>query len=200
MSLMSCRTSHHSFGVRLQRQEAELSLPHIPSFCAAACNQGKHSSTPPASPATGLLSPSPLTTAPPVRESRNCLHYKQDILPAPPRLRCAAYPKCLWSLSSNSSQWLKHRTVPSWPPNGGKHTAPCQVDCTNITQGASVPLVNTAQTCLACGSLHAPTRLFRCSNAAFRMEDRVGKAEQWKQGLLPALTSFGSCQEQVSLF
>lgn len=119
---MSCRISHYSFGVRLQRQDAELSVPHNPFIlCAAACNQGKHSSTPPASLATGLLLPSPLTTAPPVRESRNCLHYKQDILPAPPPAQMCSISQMPVILHccpcpSNSSQWLKHRTVPSWAP------------------------------------------------------------------------------------
>jgi len=46
-------------------------------------------------------------------------------------------------------------------------------NCTRSFSEYKQPLVNTAQACLACSSLHAPTRLFICSNIVFLMEDSV---------------------------
>lgn len=115
MSFMSCRISQHSFGVKLQRQDAELSPLYSPFILCCSLQSGKafqHSSSL-TSHRTAATQPSDHSSS-----SQGIQNYKQDILPGPPRtqmcsisqmpviLRCCPPP-------SNSSQWLKHRTVPS---------------------------------------------------------------------------------------
>jgi len=96
-SVMSCRTSHRTFRVKLHQAGCRALSHTTPLFCTAACMQGKHSSSShspqdscypafwPELPKSGWVPP-----------SRNCLDRKY-VLPGPPRtLRCAAYSIHSW--------------------------------------------------------------------------------------------------------